>query len=272
MITDVTHRFLTCLDQLIEEGKVRSKRHFAIILDYHAQGISEMVAQRRDVPLELIEKAVKHFKINATYLFTGQGAHFSDPSSEDLRIKNLTILTDQKGNERILHVPYPAQAGYGRLLDDPVFIQDLPSYTLPDPQFKSGTYRSFEIAGSSMEPNFRSGDIVIASFIEPRYWEQAVKNDQVYVVVTKQDVVLKRLSNLLKTNKVLECISDNTEFHPFQVEAEDIREIWKARVKITAHIDQHTSNDAAKSINEQLQMQKAILENMQRQLSQVAPV
>jgi len=251
---------------------VRSKRHFAISLDYHPQGISEMVAQRRDVPLELIEKAVKHFKINATYLFTGQGAHFADPSAADLHVKNLTILTDQKGDERILHVPYPAQAGYGRLLDDPVFIQDLPSYTLPDPQFKSGTYRSFEIAGSSMEPNFRSGDIVIASFIEPRYWEQAVKNDQIYIVVTKQDVVLKRLTNLLKANRLLECVSDNPEFHPYQIEAEDIREIWKARVKITAHIDQHASDDAARSISEQLQMQKAILENMQRQLSQVAPV
>ena len=270
MISDVTNRFLSCLDQLIAEGKVRSKRHFAIVLDYHAQGISEMVAQRRDVPLELIEKAVKHFKINATYLFTGQGSHFIDPSSEDLRIKNLTILTDQKGDERILHVPYPAQAGYGRLHDDPVFIHDLPSYTLPDPQFKSGTYRSFEISGSSMEPNFRSGDIVIASFIEPRYWEQGIKNDQIYIVVTKQDVVLKRITNLLKTSKTLQCVSDNNEFHPYDVEAEDIREIWKARIKITAHIDQPTSSDTAKSISEQLLMQKTILENMQRQLDQVA--
>jgi len=271
-VSDVTHRFLTCLDQLITEGKVRSKRHFAITLEYHPQGISEMVAQRRDVPLELIEKAVKHFKINATYLFTGTGNPFHNPADDDLRIRNLTIVTNEKGDERILHVPYPAQAGYGRLHDDPVFIGELPSFELPDPQFKSGTYRSFEIAGSSMEPTFRSGDIVIASYIEPRFWEKAIKNSQIYIVVTNQDVVLKRLSNHLKNDKAIECISDNEEYHPYTIDAVDIREVWKARVKITAHLDHHPVSDSNKSITEQLQMQKQMLENMQRQLSQVTPV
>jgi phage repressor protein C with HTH and peptisase S24 domain len=270
-ISDVTHRFLTCLNQLIAEGKVRSKRHFAITLDYHPQGISEMVAERRDVPLELIERAVKHFNINATYLFTGHGAPFLNPLDEDLHIRNLTIVTNEKGDERILHVPYPAQAGYGRLHDDPVYIRELPSFELPDPQFKSGTYRSFEISGASMEPTFKSGDLVIASFIEPRYWEQAIKNGQIYVIVTNQDVVLKRLSNHLRSQKVIECISDNDEYHPYPIDAEDIREIWKARVKITSHLDQPSMTDTNKSISEQLQLQKQILESMQRQLGQVSP-
>ena len=271
-VSDVTHRFLTCLDQLIAEGKVRSKRHFAITLDYHPQGISEMVAERRDVPLELIEKAVKHFKINATYLFTGQGVRFQNPADDDLRIRNLTIVTNEKGDERILHVPYPAQAGYGRLHDDPVYIRELPSFELPDPQFKSGTYRSFEISGASMEPTFKSGDIVIASYIEPRYWEQAIKNGHIFVVVTNQDVVLKRLTNNLRSSKTIECISDNEEYHPYPIDAEDIREVWKARLKITSHLDLPTNPDSNKSISEQLQMQKQMLENMQRQLSQVHPV
>ncbi len=271
-VSDVTHRFLTCLDQLIQEGKVRSKRHFAITLDYHPQGISEMVAHRRDVPLELITKAIEVFHLNATYLFTGNGAPFVNPDRTDLNIRNLTIITNSKGDERILHVPYPAQAGYGRLHDDPVYIGELPSYELPDPQFKSGTYRSFEISGSSMEPTFKSGDIVIASFIEPRYWEQAIKHGQIFVVVTYQDVVLKRLSNHLRSNKVIECISDNSEFHPYTIDAEDIREVWKARVKITSHLDQHTTLDTSREISEQLQVQKQMLENLQRQLNQVTPV
>ena len=271
-VSDVTHRFLSCLDQLITEGKVRSKRHFAITLDYHPQGISEMVAERRDVPLELIEKAIRYFKINATYLFTGQGPHFLNPVEDDLHIRNLTIVTNDKGEERILHVPYPAQAGYGRLHDDPVYIRELPSFELPDPQFKSGTYRSFEVAGASMEPTFKSGDLVIASFIEPRYWEQAIKNGQIFVVVTNQDVVLKRLTNHIRTNKAIECTSDNADYHPYSINAEDIREVWKARVKITSHLDQPLSSDSNKSISEQLQMQKQMLENMQRQLSQVTPV
>lgn len=145
-ISSVTHRFLQCLDQLIAERKVRSKRHFALSIGYHAQGISEMAAMRRDAPLDLIEKAVTTFRFNPVFLFTGIGNPFSNPAEDDgLRLKNLTVVTDQKGEERIVHVPYPAQAGYGRLLDDPVFLMSFPHTSfriLNSGQARTGHLRS----------------------------------------------------------------------------------------------------------------------------------
>ncbi|MBL0005993.1 MAG: S24 family peptidase [Saprospiraceae bacterium] len=267
-ITSVTERFLTCLDQLVTDGKVRSKRHFALTVGYHAQGISEMLAHRRDAPLELIEKAVLVFRFNPVYLFTGHGNLFSNTAEDDgLRLMNLTVVTDQKGEERIVHVPYPAQAGYGRLLDDPVFLSDLPTYQLPDPQFRSGTYRSFEIAGASMEPVFMQGDIVISAFIEPRYWEQAIKNGQIYIIVTHQEVVIKRINNLIKTQKCIECCSVNTVYEPYTIAAEDIREVWKARVKLTTHIDELTPTFNTHAISEQLQVQQKMLETLHHHLT-----
>ena len=116
--------FLACVDQLIADKQVNSRRHFALTLKYHAQGISEMAGERRDVPLELIEKAVKQFKFNATYLFTGTGPKFFDPKAEeDVRIRHLGIVTNEKGEERILHVPVTAKAGYGKLHDDAEFFK-----------------------------------------------------------------------------------------------------------------------------------------------------
>lgn len=267
-ISDVTKRFLECLDQLILDGKARSKRQFAISIGYHAQGISEMVAHRREAPIDLIEKAVLTYRFNPVYLFTGFGNHFCNPAEDDgLRLKNLTVVTDQHGEERIVHVPYPAQAGYGRLLDDPVFLNDLPTYQLPDPQFRSGTYRSFEIAGSSMEPVFMQGDIVIAAFIEPRYWEQAIKNRQVYIIVTKQDVLIKRINNHIRTQKLIECCSDNSAFEPYPIAAEDILEVWKARVKITTHIDQGSPAFNTTAISEQLSAQQKMLEHLHHHIT-----
>jgi Peptidase S24-like len=267
-ITNVTERFLTCLDQLIADGKVRSKRHFALTLGYHAQGISEMVAKRRDAPLDLIEKSVGTFRFNPIYLFTGLGTLFCNPAEDDgLRLKNLTIVTDQKGDERIVHVPYPAQAGYGEFLNDPVFLSDLPTYQLPDPQFRSGTYRSFEIAGASMEPVFIQGDIVIAAFIEPKYWEQAIKNGQIYIVVTQQEVVIKRINNHIKAQKFIECCSDNTQYEPYPIAAADILEIWKARVKLTSHIEQPAPRFNAIAISEQLLAQQKMLEHLHHHLT-----
>ncbi len=263
-ISDVTKRFLLCLDKLIEEGKVRSKRHFALSIGYHAQGISEMVGNRRDVPLELIEKAVSTFHFNPYYLFTGLGNLFSGLVQDDgLRLRNLTVVTDQKGDERIVHVPFPAQAGYGKLLDDKVFMQELPSYQLPDPQFRSGCYRSFEIAGTSMEPTFRPNDVVIAAFIEPRYWEQAIKNNQIYIVVTHQEVIIKRVNNRIKADKMIDCISDNEEFTQYSIPAEEILEVWKVRMKLTSHLDPPSFQVNTNAITQHLLVQQKMLENLQ---------
>jgi hypothetical protein len=267
-ISSVTKRFLECLDQLILDGKVRSKRHFALTIGYHAQGISEMIANRRDAPLDLIEKSVSKFRFNPIYLFTGQGTLFSNPAEDDgLRLKNLMVVTNQTGEERIVHVPYPAQAGYGRLLDDPVFLGELPTYQLPDPQFRSGTYRSFEIAGSSMEPVFIQGDIVIAAFIEPKYWEQAIKNGQIYIIVTRQDVLIKRINNHIRTQKYIECCSDNPEYEMYTIPVEDILEVWKTRVRITSHIDSPTTNLNTQAISEQLDLQQKMLERLHLHLT-----
>lgn len=269
-ISSVTHRFLICLDKLIEKGRVRSKRHFAHSLDYHPQGISEMVACRRDVPLEIIEKAVAIFNFNPHFLFSGNGAYFSSVSEDDgLKVRNLTILTDPKGDERIIHVPYPAQAGYGRLLDDPVFMGELPSYQLPDAQFKSGTYRSFEICGRSMEPAFYQNDIVIAAYVEARYWEQAMKNNQLFIVITQQDVFIKRIINRIKSDKQIECVSENPEFEPFPIHIKDILEVWKVRMKMTTHFDQPDNNLNASMISKQLSAQQKMLEELQNHLVKV---
>ncbi len=269
-VSGITTRFLECLDKLILESKVRSKRHFALSLGYHAQGISEMVAGRREATLELVEKSVLTYRFNPIYLFTGHGECFANPIEDDgLRLRNLSIVTDEKGDERIVHVPYPAQAGYGRLIDDPVFITELPSYQLPDPQFRSGTYRSFEVAGTSMEPTFMPNDIVIAAFIEPRYWGQAIKNSQIYIVVTKKDVVIKRVVNNISVQQTIECCSDNPGYEPYSIEVDDILEIWKARVKLTSHIDAPAPRINTDSISEQLEAQQKMLENLHLRLSEV---
>lgn len=267
-ITDITKRFLICLDELVEAQKVKSKRQFAFALGYHAQGLSEMAAQRRDVPLELIEKSVATFNFNPGYLFSGIGPHFCNLSAGDgLKLHHLTVITDQKGDERIIHVPCPAQAGYGKSLHDPLFIQDLPSYQLPDPQFKSGTYRSFEIAGKSMEPTFRQCDIVIASFIESKFWVQAVKNNQIFIIVTAEEVLIKRLINHIKTDRIIECASDNPEFDPYTIPVSDILEIWKVRMKLTPHFDNPNAGMNTNDITRQLKAQQKLLENLQDHFS-----
>lgn len=228
----VTQRFIKCHDRLREENRVRSSRQFALSLDYLPQSLSEILKGRRDVTIDLLRKAVDLYKINPVFLYTGDGPMFmTDEDHRDFRV--LTIVTSDQDDERIVHVPVPAQAGYAGEITDPAFIEDLPTFTLPDYKYKVGTHRSFDVAGDSMEPTLFEGDKVVCSYLEPTLWESSLKDNYVYVVVTRGDVVVKRIFNLIKEERTLELRSDNDFYQPFRIDLNEIREIWYVRAKIS---------------------------------------
>lgn len=228
----VTQRFINCHNKLKKEQRIRSSRQFALSLDYLPQSLSEILKSRRDVTIELLRKAIDTYKLNPVYLFTGEGPMFmKEEDHKNFRV--LTIVTDSQNDERIVHVPMPAQAGYASESTDPTFIQDLPTYTLPDYKYKVGTHRSFDVSGDSMEPTLFEGDKVVCSYLEPTLWESSVKDNYVYVIVTKGDVLVKRIENQMKQNKSLLLISDNAYYEPFHMKISDIKEIWYVRAKIS---------------------------------------
>ena len=120
-----------------------------------------------------------------------------------------------------------------------------------------------------MEPTFMPNDIVIAAFIEPRFWEQAIKNNQIYIIVTHKDVVIKRIKNHIKEKKCIECCSDNPAFETYPIQVDEVQEVWKARVKLTSYIDLPTTHINTDAISEQLRAQQKMLENLHMKLSEV---
>ena len=258
----VTQRFINCHNKLKSEQRVRSSRQFALSLDYLPQSLSEILKNRRDVTIELLRKAIALYKINPVYLFTGEGPMFmKEEGHKNFRV--LTILTDSQNDERIVHVPIPAQAGYASDLSDPVFVQNLPSFSLPDYKYKVGTHRSFDVSGDSMEPTLFEGDKVICSFLEPSLWASSVKKNYVYVIVTASDVIVKRIQNHDKDAKVLELASDNNYYDPYAVKLSEIREIWYVRAKISPFLPspQNIKNllrEEVRDLKEAMQQQSEI--------------
>ncbi len=228
----VTQRFVKCHNVLKEENRVRSSRQFALSLEYLPQSLSEILKGRRDVTIELLRKAVKKYKINPVYIFTGEGPMFMSEGGDD-NFRVLSIVTNSEDDERIVHVPVPAQAGYAMDMSDPTFIQELPTFSLPDYKYKVGTHRAFDVSGDSMEPTLFEGDKVVCSYLEPTLWETSIKDSYVYVVVTRADVLVKRVQNHIKDGQHLELHSDNSYYEPYVINLGDIREIWYVRAKIS---------------------------------------
>lgn len=262
----VSQRFVKCHNKLREEKRVKSSRQFAISLDYLPQSLSEILKGRRDVTIELLRKAIEVYKVNPVYIMTGNGPMFmTEEAHQNFRV--LTAITNPEDEELIVHVPLPAQAVYAAELGDPSFVQDLPSFSLPDYKYRVGTHRSFDVPGDSMEPTLFEGDKVICSFLEPSLWETGIKDNFAYVIVTRSDVVVKRINNYLQESKEIELVSDNNFYERYRVPMKDLKELWYVRARITPFLP--SPKNIQSLLHEEVADLKATILQQSRMLTQL---
>ena len=143
-------------------------------------------------------------------------------SSNETGFRILPILVDSHDEERIAYVDIKAQAGYALQCTDPMYIKQLPSFSLPFGRFNRGTYRAYEVEGDSMNETLDEGDVLICSPIEPEYWKN-IKNGYIYVVIFDSQCLVKRV---LKEGDVLTLLSDNETYAPQQVHLNEVKELW----------------------------------------------
>ena len=144
-------------------------------------------------------------------------------------INILTIAADDSDKENITLVGQKASAGYLNGYADPVYMETLPQFHLPNLS-RQATYRAFELAGDSMLPLI-PGTIVIGAYVEQL---KQIKSGRTYVLVTQTEgVVYKRVFNYLEENGKLFLVSDNDLYKPFEVKGEDVLEIWEAKAFIS---------------------------------------
>jgi len=135
----------------------------------------------------------------------------------------LPIVVTPQNTERIVAVPFFAEAGYTRGFQDTNFIQDLPHFSLP--QLGEGTYRAFQIRGDSMEPSINSGDWVIGRYVDR---VQGLQAGTICVVLLKDEGILcKRVEKLGKMAIVLH--SSNPRYSLIEPASENIMEMWEVR-------------------------------------------
>lgn len=142
------------------------------------------------------------------------------------------ITVDQSGEENILYVPVQARAGYLVGRSDPDFLQTLPAFRLPG--LRNATYRMFDVSGPSMAPTIGDGDKVISSFVESI---DDIIDDRVYVVVTHDGIVVKRVLNRVSARGKLVLKSDTVahrqEFRTYEIDYDSVVELWYCRMKLS---------------------------------------
>ncbi len=145
------------------------------------------------------------------------------------KLRILATTVDEQGRELIEVVSQRVKASYLAGFSDPEFIAELPRFSLPFlPRDKK--HRVFQVDGDSMLP-VPDGAWIVCEYLED--WT-AIKDGERYVIVTEQDGVTFKIvyNKIMEEQKLLLC-SANPIYAPFEVEAVQIREVWKYRLAMS---------------------------------------
>lgn len=200
-----------------------TQEEFATKLGIKRSLVGAYEEERADPRLDVLEIVSEMFKVSLDELFLKD---LSNQSGSYLMKRRQQKMATADRN--VIHfVPVKAAAGYLAGYADSEFIDELNTFTLP--MLSGGNYRAFEIIGDSMLPT-PSGSIIVGEKIEKM---DDVKTNMAYIVISRNEgIVYKRIVKNNKTPNKVSLVSDNPTYQPYQVNTEDILELWQAQVVI----------------------------------------
>ena len=198
-----------------------TQEEFAVKLGIKRSLIGAYEEERADPRLEVLEIVGDTFKLSLDELLLKDLSNTGDSFLAKRRQQKMMTV-----DRNLIHfVPVKAAAGYLAGYADSEFIDELNTFTLP--MLAGGNYRAFEIIGDSMMPT-PSGSIIVGEKVDD---SEDVKNDQAYIVVSRNEgIVYKRIVKNNRLKNKLTLVSDNPQYQPYQVNAEDIVELWQAQM------------------------------------------
>lgn len=191
----------------------------------------------------------------------GRGA---EKPSGGILYKPVVVTVDEHGEENIVMVDTKAAAGYPTRYLEPEYYRELPAFKLPGSDYRNGTFRCFQVEGDSMQDTIQHGDFVIGRFCDNHFKD--VRDGYVHVVVTNDNVLVKRVISKAESEHKLWLISDNEAYPEIVVDIDDVREIWFVKSKISSYMPVK-KNDLDKVIGDltmQLHMLKSRLDQLER--------
>ncbi|MEP7238063.1 MAG: LexA family transcriptional regulator, partial [Ferruginibacter sp.] len=201
-----------------------TQEEFATKLGIKRSLIGAYEEERADPRLDVLEVLADIFKLSLDELLLKD---LSDTSGNYLAKRRQQKMMTAERN--VIHfVPVKAAAGYLASYADTEFIDELNTFTLP--MLAGGNYRAFEIIGDSMLPT-PSGSIIVGEKVDDA---TDIKNSQAYIVVSRNEgIVYKRIEKNGRSKNKLTLVSDNPQYQPYQVNAEDVVELWQAQMVIS---------------------------------------
>ena len=154
----------------------------------------------------------------------------------NLRVLATTVTPDNVENIEL--VTERAKAGYATGFADPEYIKVLPTFSMPFLS-RDRKYRTFQISGDSMLP-IPDGSYVTGEYVLD--WTY-IRTGQPYIILTNDDgIVFKIVENKLDAEGMLTLCSLNPLYKPYNLAANDIKEVWRFVHYISSQMPEQNEN------------------------------
>jgi len=246
-------KFYIRLAQFIEKTGL-SYNMFGKKIGSSGAQVSYMIVSKKNFGIRMLLKIFNEFpELNSEWLLRGSGKmilfeEISTPkstskstSNEEIPVVNepatsyhrvpSVVTIDKSGDDNIVLVEAKAAASYLKHYLEPHFFKKLPTFSVPG--LRNGIFRGFQVKGNSMEPNFKHQDFVVGQFVD-NY--KNMREGYVHIVVTKEDIVLKRCLNRVEKRGKFVLISDNEDYASYEVDAQDVLELWDFKCLLTFNV------------------------------------
>lgn len=208
----------------LREQKEFSQEYFADELTWTRSMLASVETGRTEPSIAKLIELSTYVKIPIDTLIKVDLRKAKDLSFIDIGNKRVLfpISVNENNEELIEIVPQEASAGYLGGYDDPEYIEQLQKFNLPF--LPTGTHRAFPIKGDSMLP-VKSGSFIVARYVSDI---TDIKSGKTYIVLTQQDgLVYKRVYDQSEDNGTLLLKSDNRDYHPYEVNINEVLELWE---------------------------------------------
>ncbi len=189
--------------------------------------VADLERGRTKIAGYVVTNLLEIFQINPLWLFGKSKQKYLKGS--DREVTPMVVSVDNTGVENIMMINQKASAGYAHNIHDPEYIDTLPVFTFPLPEYRNATFRCFQIQGDSMEPAVHSGDWIIAQALENL---NEVKNGEVYIIVDDSSIRFKKVRNDIQTG-MLTLVSINPDYPVEGLPFDQIRELWRFHSKLS---------------------------------------
>ncbi len=229
-----------------------SQIEFADLLGIRQSSLSQIEKGITNPSLETLERITQTFEVSYDYLFGAEAQPGSLVVAREGEGQPAEVTAYRGERGQFALVEQAAMGGRFAGFADAVVGGEAITY----PGLEGGV--AVHVEGTSMEPTLRSGDVLLCSPLGP----EGYTDNRVYVVVTAEGALVKRVVDRTRSEGILLLKSDNRGFAPVQLRPSEVLGAYAVRRRITA--DLSGPDDLYARLSEQEQALRDLHQHQQR--------